>query len=51
MKEELKEQFLEYLTVIVNDFDYTDMDCFFEECTDKEVEELMDIPLKVVEDK
>jgi hypothetical protein len=49
---QLKREFLEYLTDYINDFAYTDMDVFLDEHADDEgVEELMNIRLKVVEDK
>jgi hypothetical protein len=52
LSKDIKEAFLEHLTVMLNERDYTDIDGFILdfELNDEEADELLELPVKVVED-
>jgi hypothetical protein len=52
LSKRLKEKYLEYLTEVLANYDYSDIDGFVEneELDEAEIEELLDIILKVVEE-
>ena len=53
MNELLKKKFIEHLNDTINDRDYTDIDVFCEdeEATEEEIEQLLQLRVKVVEDE
>lgn len=56
MTDKLKNKYLGFLTELVNDFDYNDIDCFIDDCDIKpeeedQISELLNLPLFVSEAK
>lgn len=51
MNEYLKQRFLEYLSEMINDFDFSDVDGFMDDYEVEHPKELLDLKLKVVEEE
>jgi hypothetical protein len=54
LTDELKRKYLGFLTELVNDFDYNDIDCFVDDCDIKpeeedQIDELLNLRLVVCE--